>query len=102
MGVGSVLVTIRPRGFVVGFPRHSGFQILVDRELMSVTRIYAMGWSVSRGVDGTVAAAHGVGAQVLATKEPMVQLHRMDGYCPDRDELYTGIRRSRYARDPVI
>ena len=47
------------------FPGRPQFRILVDEELMLVTAVSGTTWTVERGVEGTVAAAHSSGAAVI-------------------------------------
>lgn len=47
-----------------GFPTSPNFRILVDNELMLVTAVSGVSWTVSRGVESTTIAAHANGATV--------------------------------------
>jgi hypothetical protein len=52
---------------VAGFPTDGQFRLLVDSELMLVTGYdpIANQWQVTRGIEGTTAATHSLGAQVV-------------------------------------
>jgi Head domain of trimeric autotransporter adhesin len=47
-----------------GFPMVGNFRILVDSELMLVTVVSGLTFTVTRGIEGTVAAVHAAGAAV--------------------------------------
>src|SRR5271170_691871 len=47
-----------------GFPSTGNFRILIDSEYMLVTSVSGTTWTVSRGIEGSVAATHANGVQV--------------------------------------
>src|SRR5439155_26078385 len=50
---------------VLVFPPNPPFKIHIDDEVMNITAIAGNNLTVTRGVDGTTAAAHAIGAQVV-------------------------------------
>jgi hypothetical protein len=49
-----------------GYPGTGNFRIRVDNELMMVTNVSGLTWSVTRGIESTTAAIHSNGAVVNA------------------------------------
>jgi hypothetical protein len=57
---------------VAAFPANPPFKIRIDNEILNVTAMAATVWAVTRGVDGSAAASHDAGAQViLALRTPL-------------------------------
>lgn len=56
-----------------GFPSGGNFTILIDSEILLVTGVAGTTWTVSRGSEGTTAAAHNSGATVthILTAAPL-------------------------------
>src|SRR5579871_2583687 len=50
-----------------GFPSAGNFLILIDAEVMRVTAVSGATWTVARGVNGSTAATHALGAYVTGT-----------------------------------
>jgi hypothetical protein len=59
-----------------GFPSSPPFKIRIDDEVMNVTAIAATTWTVTRGVDGTTAVSHALGASVIAESFVLIEKDR--------------------------
>lgn len=65
-----------------GFPGSEQYRIRIDDELMLVTAVAGLSWTVTRGAEGTVAASHNDGSRIrlIVTKGALDQLRIDNSY----------------------